>query len=90
MTKNFFFSLFFFLGIILISLLFLPALLMPQKVVLFGGKIMGYWSGFCLRIFLSTKISIKGKENIIKDKKFFIFNNIFFTLNCNLSRKKFF
>ena len=72
MTKNFFFSLFFFLGIILISLLFLPALLMPQKVVLFGGKIMGYWSGFCLRIFLSTKISIKGKENIIKDKKFFI------------------
>ena len=33
---------------------------------------MGYWSGFCLKIFLSTKITIKGKENIIKDKKFFI------------------
>ncbi len=72
MTKNFFFSLFFFLGIILISLLFLPALLMPQKIVLFGGKMMGYWSGYCLRIFLSTKIIIKGRENIIKDKKFFI------------------
>ena len=33
---------------------------------------MGYWTSFCLRIFLSTKIVIKGKENIINDKKFFI------------------
>ena len=52
--------------------MFLPTLLLPQKLVLFGGKIMGYWSGICLRFFLSTKIIIKGKENIIKDKKFFI------------------
>merc|ERR1711991_686220 len=72
MIKNFLFSLFFFIGIILISIFFLPALLLPQKAVLVGGKIMGYWSGFCLKIFLSTKITIKGKENIIKDKKFFI------------------
>ena len=33
---------------------------------------MGYWTSFCLKIFLSTKIIIKGEENIIKDKKFFI------------------
>ena len=33
---------------------------------------MGYWAGFCLKIFLSTKITIKGEENIIKNKKFFI------------------
>ena len=33
---------------------------------------MGYWTGFCLRLVLSVKISIKGKENIIKNKKFFI------------------
>ena len=33
---------------------------------------MGYWASFCLRIFLSTKIVIKGKENIIHNKKFFI------------------
>ena len=72
MIKNFLFSLFFFTGIILISIFFLPALLLPQNAVLLGGKIMGYWSGFCLKIFLSTKIMIKGKENIIKDKKFFI------------------
>ena len=33
---------------------------------------MGYWTSFCLQIFLSTKIIIKGRENIIKNKKFFI------------------
>ena len=33
---------------------------------------MGYWTSFCLQIFLSTKIVIKGKENIIDNKKFFI------------------
>ena len=33
---------------------------------------MGHWSSLCLRIFLSTKIIIKGRENIIEDKKFFI------------------
>ena len=33
---------------------------------------MGHWTGICLKVFLSTEIIIKGKENIIKDKKFFI------------------
>ncbi len=33
---------------------------------------MGYWANFCLKIFLSTKILIKGTENIIKNEKFFI------------------
>jgi 1-acyl-sn-glycerol-3-phosphate acyltransferase len=72
MIRNFLFSFFFFTGIIFISIIFLPAIFLPKKIVLFGGKIMGYWTSFCLRIFLSTKIIIKGKENIIKDKKFFI------------------
>ena len=72
MIRNFLFSLFFFSGIIFISLMFLPAIFFPKKIVLFGGKLMGYWTSFCLQIFLSTKIIIKGKENIIKNKKFFI------------------
>ena len=72
MIRNFLFSLFFFTGIIFISIIFLPAIILPKKIVLFGGKIMGYWTSFCLQIFLSTKIIIKGKENIIKNKKFFI------------------
>ena len=33
---------------------------------------MGYWAGFCLRFLLSTNIEIKGRENIIQNKKFFI------------------
>ena len=72
MIRNFLFSFFFFTGIVFICLIFLPAILLPKKIVLFGGKIMGYWTSFCLQFFLSTKIIIKGKENIIKDKKFFI------------------
>ena len=72
MIRKFLFLFFFFIGVISISIIFLPALLMPSKIVLFGGKLMGYWSGICLRLFLSTKIIIKGKENIIKNEKFFI------------------
>ncbi len=72
MFRNTIFSIFFFFGIIVISLIFLPSLLMPQKVVIFGGKLMGYWSSFCLKFFLSTKITIKGLENINQNQKFFI------------------
>jgi 1-acyl-sn-glycerol-3-phosphate acyltransferase len=72
MIRNFLFSFFFFFGIIIISILFIPSLFFPQKLVLFGGKIMGLWASFCLRFFLSTKIIIKGKENIVQNKKFFI------------------
>ena len=72
MIKKILFLLFFFTGIVFISLIFLPSLILPQKIVLYGGKLMGHWAGFCLKIFLSTKITIKGINNIITDKKFFI------------------
>ena len=72
MIRNLLFKIFFFLGIIIISILFLPSLFLPQSFTLIGGKIMGYWAKFCLRIFLSVKIKIIGKENIITDEKFFI------------------
>jgi len=72
MIRNFLFSVFFLSGISFISLIFLPAFFLPKKIALFGGKIMGYWTSFCLQSFLSTKIIVKGKENIINNKKFFI------------------
>ena len=72
MIRNFIFSIFFFTGIIFISIIFLPSFFLPQKFVLFGGKLMGYWTSFCLKFFLSTKIIIKGVDNIINDKKNFI------------------
>ncbi len=72
MLRNFLFSSFFFTGIVIISIFFLPSFFLHKKVVLFGGKLMGHWTGFCLKFFLSTKVIIKGNENIIKNEKFFI------------------
>ena len=72
MIRNLIFSIFFFTGIIFISIIFLPSLILPKKVTLFGGKLMGHWTALCLKNFLSVKIVIKGKENIITNEKFFI------------------
>ena len=72
MIRNFLFTLFFFTGIFFISIIFLPSFFLPKSIVSIGGKLMGYWSAICLKVFLSTKITIKGKENIIRNKKFFI------------------
>ncbi len=72
MIKKYIFLIFFFTGIVVISFLFIPSFFLPQKVTLYGGKLMGYWTGFCLNFFLSTKIKIKGEENIILNQKFFI------------------
>ncbi len=72
MIRSIFFKFFFFLGIILICVFFLPSFFLPKKITLYGGKLMGYWCKICLNIILSTKIIIKGEENIISNKKFFI------------------
>ena len=72
MIKNFLFTIFFFAGIIFMSLIFFPAFFLPQKIVLFGGRLMGLWTGFCLKKIFSTKIIIKGKKNILDNQKFFI------------------
>ena len=72
MLRNLVFSIIFFSGIVFISIIFLPALILPQKIVLTGGKLMGYWTSFCLRIILSVKIKVLGNENIIQNRKFFI------------------
>ncbi len=72
MIRKFLFLFFFFLGISIISIVFLPSLVMPTKIVLFGGRMMGKWASLCLQIILQTKIIIKGRDNIIKNEKFFI------------------
>jgi 1-acyl-sn-glycerol-3-phosphate acyltransferase len=45
---------------------------MQKNIVLSGGKLMGHWASFCLKIIMNTKIEVIGKENIIKNDKFFI------------------
>ena len=72
MIRNFLFSIFFFSGIILVSIIFLPSLFLPQNIVLFGGKIMGHWAKYCLKKILSVEIKVIGKENIVDNEKFFI------------------
>ena len=72
MIRNYLFSVFFFSGITIISIIFLPSFFFPQKVVLIGGKLMGHWTGFCLKFFLNTNIEVKGRENIDENRKFFI------------------
>jgi|TARA_Y100000996_G_scaffold313848_1_gene250048 1-acyl-sn-glycerol-3-phosphate acyltransferase len=72
MIRSIFFKFFFFFGIILICIIFLPSFFLPKKITLYGGRLMGFWCKICLNIILSTKIIIKGEENIILDKKFFI------------------
>ena len=70
MIRNFLFSILFFTGIIIISIIFLPSFFLPKRVVLLGGKLMGHWAGFCLKFILSVKITIKGEENIICNEKY--------------------
>ena len=72
MLKNFIFNTFFFTGIFLISVIFLPSLILPQTIVIIGGRLMGLWASLCLKIILSTQIEVIGKENIIRNEKFFI------------------
>ena len=72
MIKRTLFLFFFYFGVIFVCIFFLPALILPQKITIYGGKILGFWSKFCLEIFLSTKIVVKGKEKILNNEKFFI------------------
>lgn len=72
MIRNIIFFLFFYLGIISISILFIPTLLFPKKGVQFGGRLMGIWTGICLKLFLGVNITVKGLENIPREKKYFV------------------
>jgi len=72
MLRNFLFNIFFYFGIILVFLLAIPALILPNKIILFLGKLLGHWSVFCVKFLLGNKINIVGKENIIKDEIFFV------------------
>ena len=72
MINRILFLFFFYFGTFLVCIFFIPALILPQKITLYGGKILGFWSKFCLEKFLSTKVIVKGKEKILNNEKFFI------------------
>ena len=72
MIRSLIFNFFFYFGTVFVCIAFLPALILPQKITLFGGKLLGHWIKFCLYFFLSVKIKVKGIENIPKSSPYFI------------------
>ena len=70
MHRRIFFLFFFYFGVIFLFIILLPALFLSKSLIIFGGKILGKWSKFCLEFFLNTKIIVLGKENITQNKFF--------------------
>jgi 1-acyl-sn-glycerol-3-phosphate acyltransferase len=72
LLRSLIFNLFLYLGIIFIFLIALPSLILPSKITLLFGKFLGHYVIFIVRFFLSTKVEIKGINNIPKEGKYFI------------------
>ena len=66
------FSIIFYSGVVLVLIIFIPSLIMPKNISIFGGRLLGHWSKFCVKFFLSANIKIVGEENILSNEKFFI------------------
>ena len=72
MIRNIIFLFVFYFGVIFLLILFTPSLMLPQYVVRLGGKFLGNWASFCLKYIMSTKIEVKGTENISNNQKYFV------------------
>ena len=72
MIRNIVFLLVFYSGLIFFLILFIPSLILPKSIVTTGGKILGYWTEFCLKFLMATKIEVKGKENITNSQRYFV------------------
>jgi len=59
-------------GIVSVFLIALPTLLLPPKFTLLFGKFLGHYVIFIVRIFLNTKVEIKGIKNIPEAEKYFV------------------
>ena len=66
LLRSLLFNLFLYTGIISVFLIALPTLFLPPKFTLLFGKILGHYVVFIVRIFLNTKVEIKGISNIPK------------------------
>ena len=72
LLRSLLFNLFFYLGVIVVFLIALPALILPAKVTLLFGKLLGHYTVFVVRFFLNTKVEFKGIENIPGSEKYFV------------------
>jgi len=72
LLRSLLFNFFLYLGIIAVFLIAIPTLLLPEKFTLLFGKFLGHYVILIVKIFLNTKIEIKGKNNIPNEGKYFV------------------
>ena len=60
LLRSLLFNIFLYSGIVFVFLIALPTLLMPSKLTLLFGKFLGHYVIFIVRIFLNTKVEVKG------------------------------
>ena len=65
LVRSLLFNLFLYAGIVSVFLIALPTLLLPSKF-------LGHYVIIILKIFLNTKVEIKGINNIPKTEKYFV------------------
>jgi len=70
--RSLLFNIFLYLGIVTVFLIALPTLFLPTKFTLAFGKFLGHYVILIVRIFLNTKVEIKGIHNIPKIEKYFV------------------
>ena len=72
LLRTLLFNIFLYAGIVFVFLIALPTLLLPPICTLLFGKFLGHYVIFIVKVFLNTKVEIKGKENIPKNEKYFV------------------
>tara|TARA_X000001036_G_scaffold439492_1_gene490828 strand:+ start:76 stop:783 length:708 start_codon:yes stop_codon:yes gene_type:complete len=72
LLRSLLFNFFLYFGITLVFLIAIPTLFLPAKFTLFFGKFLGHYVILIVRIFLNTKVEIKGINNIPRDAKYFV------------------
>ena len=72
LLRSLIFNIFLYSGIVFVFLLALPALFLPAIFTFVFGKFLGHYVIIIVRLFLNTKVEIKGLENIPKNEKYFV------------------
>ena len=72
LLRTLLFNIFLYTGIVFVFLIALPTLLLPPICTLLFGKFLGHYVIFIVKVFLNTKVEVKGISNIPKAEKYFV------------------
>ena len=72
LIRSLLFNFFLYTGIVSVFIIALPSLFLPAKFTLLFGKFLGHYVILVVRIFLNTKVEVKGINNIPKTDKYFV------------------